>query len=106
MARHEANRNVPSIPAYLVTDQAALRRYGLGMVRPGGKGLAPFLADGYLVQADTLDALAAKLGVDAANLKDSVAKNNEYARTGVDPDFHRGEKIGRAACRERGWPYV
>src|SRR3546814_5038571 len=39
IAMQEANRNVPSIPAYLVTDQAALRRYGLGMVRPGGQGL-------------------------------------------------------------------
>lgn len=104
IAMQQANRDVPSIPAYLVTDQAALRRYGLGMVRPGGKGLAPFLADGYLVQADTLDALAAKLGVDAVNLKNSVVKNNEYALTGVDPDFHRGETDYQKGNGDATWP--
>ena len=50
IAMQEANRKVPSVPAYLVTDAEGLRKYGLGMVRPGGKGLQPFLADGYLTQ--------------------------------------------------------
>src|SRR5690606_6312724 len=104
IAMQEANHEVPCIPAYLVTDQAALQRYGLGMVRPGGKGLAPFLADGYLVRGDTLEALAARLGIDAANLKDSVAKNNEYARTGVDPDFHRGETDYQKGNGDPKWP--
>lgn len=76
--------------AYLVCDARALRQYGIGMVRPGGKGLEPFLADGYLVQADTLEALAHKLGMPAARLQASVAKINAYAETGVDPDFQRG----------------
>lgn len=86
----EANRNTPTIPACLIADAEALRKYGMGMVRPGGKGLEPFLADGYLVKGDTLDELAAKLGIDAAGLKDSVAKNNAFAATGVDTDFQRG----------------
>ncbi|MEO5794285.1 MAG: FAD-dependent oxidoreductase [Rhodoferax sp.] len=75
---------------YLVCDARALRQYGMGMVRPGGKGLKPFLADGYLVQADTLDALADQLGMPAARLQASVAKINTYAETGIDPDFQRG----------------
>ena len=37
-----------AVPAYLIADAKALRQYGMGMVRPGGKGLDPFLADGYL----------------------------------------------------------
>jgi succinate dehydrogenase/fumarate reductase flavoprotein subunit len=89
-AMQQAHTTTPSIPAYLVCDAAALRRYGLGMVRPGGKGLAPFLADGYLTCADTLDALARQLGIDAAGLTASVAKINAYAETGIDPDFQRG----------------
>jgi 3-oxosteroid 1-dehydrogenase len=44
-------------------------------------------------KADTLEALAEQLGVDAEGLKASVAKNNEYAKTGVDPEFHRGDNI-------------
>jgi succinate dehydrogenase/fumarate reductase flavoprotein subunit len=77
-------------PAFLITDADGLRRYGLGMVRPGGRGLRPFLADGYLAEAPTLRALAARLGIDAAGLADSVARMNDYARTGVDPEFGRG----------------
>jgi succinate dehydrogenase/fumarate reductase flavoprotein subunit len=79
-----------SIPAYLVCDAEALRRYGLGMVRPGGKGLAPFLADGYLTAGRTLDELAHKLSIDAAGLKASVTKMNAHAEAGSDPDFQRG----------------
>jgi len=78
------------VPAFLVCDAEALRRYGLGMVRPGGKGLAPFLADGYLTEGASLDELAGKLRVDAAGLKATVDTMNGYAATGVDPEFGRG----------------
>lgn len=77
-------------PAYLIADAQALRRYGMGMVRPGGKGLGPFLADGYLTQGATLDELAQKLGISAEGLKQSVAHNNACAKTGVDTQFQRG----------------
>ena len=80
-----------AVPAYLVCDAEALRMYGMGMVRPGGKGLAPFLADGYLSEGATLDELAAKLGINAAGLNRSVEHINACAKTGVDPDFNRGE---------------
>ncbi|NVO04598.1 MAG: FAD-dependent oxidoreductase [Rhodoferax sp.] len=90
LAMQEANKNSPSVPAYLVCDAAALKKYGMGMVRPGGKGLAPFLADGYLTEGASLEELAKKLGVDAKGLQASVAQINAYAQTGVDPDFGRG----------------
>ncbi|MCW5568610.1 MAG: FAD-dependent oxidoreductase [Dokdonella sp.] len=86
----EANRQVPSVPAYLVCDAEALRKYGIGMVRPRERRLAPYLADGYLTCGDTLEQLAQTLGIDAAGLKDSVARINAYSETGVDPDFQRG----------------
>ncbi len=89
-AMFESNRTVPTIPAYLVTDAEGLRKYGLGMVHPGGKGLAPFLADGYLTEGATLDELAGKLDIDAEGLRDTVARMNDYARTGIDPEFGRG----------------
>lgn len=78
------------IPAWLVCDADALRAYGLGMVRPGGRGLAPFLADGYLHRADTLDALASQLGMDSGCLRASVAQNNTAAAAGRDEAFGRG----------------
>ncbi|KAA1006925.1 FAD-dependent oxidoreductase [Paraburkholderia panacisoli] len=103
IAMQEAHRKTPSVPAYLVTDAQGLRKYGLGMVRPGGKGLAPFLADGYLTRADTLDELAAKLGIESAGLADSVARINEYARTGVDLDFQRGTTDYQRANGDANW---
>ena len=63
IAMQEANKKTPCIPGYLITDAAGLRRYGMGMVRPGGKGLQPFLDDGYLVQSNTLAELASKLDI-------------------------------------------
>ena len=106
LAMQKAHQSTPSIPAYLVCDAQALRKYGIGMVRPGGKGLAPFLADGYLTEAATLAELAARLGMEPQALQASVAQINRYAETGVDPDFHRGEtayqqNIGDAAAGHR-----
>ncbi len=91
LAMQQAHQSAPSIPAYLVCDAEALRKYGIGMVRPGGKGLAPFLADGYLTEATTLAALAGKLGMNAQALQRSVAQINRCAEEGADPHFHRGE---------------
>jgi hypothetical protein len=93
-----------AVPAYLVCDAAALRQHGMGMVRPGGKGLAPFLADGYLTEAPTLEALAGKLGINAAGLAASVHHINTCAQTGVDTDFHRGETAYQRNIGDPTWP--
>ena len=95
-----------AVPAYMVADAKALRQYGMGMVRPGGKGLAPFLADGYLTEATSLQALADKLDISASGLAQAVADNNAFAQTGVDTQFQRGEtayqqNIGDAAAAGR-----
>ena len=103
LAMQEANKTRPSIPAYLVCDADALRKYGIGMVRPGGKGLAPFLADGYLTEGATLAELASKRGMDAQALQASVAQNNRNAETGVDPDFHRGETAYQQNLGDPAW---
>ena len=95
-----------AIPAYLIADAKALRQYGMGMVRPGGKGLAPFLADGYLTEGNSLQALADQLGISAEGLAQAVANNNAFAQTGVDTQFQRGvtayqQNIGDAAAGGR-----
>jgi succinate dehydrogenase/fumarate reductase flavoprotein subunit len=89
-AMFEANARVPAIPTFLIADAAALRKYGLGMVRPGARGLAAFEADGYLMAAPTLKALARQLDIDAENLITTVAAMNRFAETGLDTDFGRG----------------
>jgi len=93
-----------AVPAYLICDARALRTYGLGMVRPGGKGLAPFLADGYLTEGRTLEELAQKLGINAQGLLKSAADIGRYAETGTDPDFHRGETAYQHNIGDAQWP--
>jgi len=92
-----------AMPAYLVCDARALRQYGLGMVRPGGKGLAPFLADGYLTEGRSLDELARKLGIDAAGLSASAEKIASYAASGQDPDFGRGVTAYQQNLGDPAW---
>lgn len=93
IAQYAADRDGSTIPAYEIADAAALRKYGLGMVRPGGRGLGPYLADGYLTRADTLEELAGKLGVDPQGLIETAAAMNRYAETGVDEAFQRGSTV-------------
>lgn len=45
----------------------------------------------WVVQADSLDELAEKLGIDKAGLKATVKEFNKHARKGKDPIYHRGE---------------
>jgi succinate dehydrogenase/fumarate reductase flavoprotein subunit len=99
----EAHRTTPTIPAFLICDTVALRRYGIGMVRPGGKGLASFLADGYLTEGRTIEELAGKLEIPSDALRTSVDKFNHYAETGIDPDFHRGETAYQQNLGDPAW---
>ncbi|MGE3691899.1 MAG: FAD-dependent oxidoreductase [Novosphingobium sp.] len=45
-----------------------------------------------VVKADSLAQLADKLGIDPAGLEQGVARYNQFARSGIDEDFHRGEE--------------
>lgn len=86
-----ATHGSPSIPCYIVTDALGLKKYGLGMVRPRALNLRPFLKDGYLTRGATLTQLAEKLAIEPGHLEATVARMNEFARTGVDLEFGRGE---------------
>jgi 3-oxosteroid 1-dehydrogenase len=47
--------------------------------------------EGFFAKAETVRELARKINVDPDGLESTVAKMNEYARNGEDPDCHRGE---------------
>lgn len=83
----------PAIPAFLIADAAALRKYGLGMVRPGGWGTKAAVADGYLTAADTIEQLAQRLNIDPAHLRETVDNMNGFAQTGRDLEFGRGSTV-------------
>lgn len=86
----EAQYRTGSVPAWLVCDSRFLARYGLGMVRPQAASLQRFLKAGYLLRGDTLQALGQAMGIDAGGLAATVARYNEHARQGQDPDFGKG----------------
>lgn len=82
-----------AVPAYLVCETAFVRRYGLGAIAPQTSDLAPWVEWQYLTVASTLAELAQQLQMPTATLEASVARYNEGARRGVDPDFGKGASV-------------
>lgn len=76
-----------NIPAYLVMDSSFTSKYPVAGNPTFTSGAE---APAWMVQADTVEELAAKLGVDAAGLASTVSRFNDDARTGVDSEFGRG----------------
>ncbi len=72
-----------NLPAWLIVDGG----YGATIA---GHPVGPDAPD-WIRRADTLAALAAEIGVDAAALEETVARFNDGAARGADPEFHRGE---------------
>ncbi|OMH31279.1 FAD-binding dehydrogenase [Tersicoccus sp. Bi-70] len=88
------NRATPdgeAAEAWQIADSRTVARYPFGFAMPRPVPKLPFLRSGYLVKADTLEALAQRCGIDADQLVATVAAFNEDARRGEDPEFHRGE---------------
>lgn len=90
---YRADRQVPAIPAWLVCDRAFIRRYGLGLIRPRTPSLWHYIESGYLKTGASIAALAAAIGVPAAALAGTVSRFNDFAATGVDEDFGRGQSL-------------
>jgi succinate dehydrogenase/fumarate reductase flavoprotein subunit len=89
-AMYRSHRSVPSIPAMLVCDRRFIWRYGLGMIRPRTPVLKGFVDRGYLHAAESVEALARRIGVDPAGLFETIRAHNQFARTGVDAEFGKG----------------
>lgn len=92
---HEKNGN--SVPAWVVFDAHFRHEYAMGPLMPGkimpdSRASKSWLNTVYF-KADTLDALAAKINVDANGLAKTVEKMNHYAKTGVDEEFDRGGNV-------------
>ena len=83
-----------AVPAWLVFDAVFRKKYPAGLFLPAAmqpdSKLPPEWLDKAYYRADSLDALAAKIGVDARGLAATVAKFNDYSAKGVDPEFGKG----------------
>jgi 3-oxosteroid 1-dehydrogenase len=79
-----------AIPAYFIMDKRFRSRYPAGPMMPMYTPKR-FISNGYLKVADTLEGLAEKCGIDPVGLVAEVKKMNQYAITGKDPDFQKGD---------------
>ena len=82
-----------TVPAYLIFDSVYRSRYPFGPMLPSQfqpDWAVPRKTWKEIAKADTLAALAHKLGIDAEGLEQTVASFNRYAYRGVDDEFNRG----------------
>ncbi|MDT5347093.1 MAG: 3-oxosteroid 1-dehydrogenase [Mycobacterium sp.] len=80
-----------NIPAWLVFDQVYRDRYIFAGLQAGQRIPRKWMESGVIAQAATLEELAGKAGLPAAELAATVERFNGFARSGVDEDYHRGE---------------
>jgi 3-oxosteroid 1-dehydrogenase len=88
--QYERNQKVPAIPAWLIMDSRHRKYYLFGMMPPGMTPKAVF-ESGMMVKANTLEELAQACGIDAKGLGETAARFKEFAASGKDLDFHRGD---------------
>lgn len=82
---------VPAIPSWAIFDSQFMRKYPIAS-KSAGKIPREWRESGYLKEADTIEELAALIGVDPAKLRETVDRWNGFVDKGVDEDFHRGER--------------
>jgi len=86
----EASAGRQEVSAFLICDHRALRRYGLGAVRPAPLPISGFMRSGYLKTGRTIRDLADAIGLDPEALSQTVDAVNRDAAQGLDRAFGRG----------------
>lgn len=91
MARRQAEHGDAS-PSWMVFDATYRAKFPMGPVYPGWPDwLLSGAVKTILKKAPTIEALAREMGVSPTALSATVARFNQHAAQGEDPDFHRGE---------------
>ncbi|MBH0114381.1 FAD-dependent oxidoreductase [Novosphingobium sp. YJ-S2-02] len=99
------NESVPAIPSWAIFDRQFVEKYKVADKFIDKKIPKGWLEAGYLHKADTIEGLAASIGVEPAALGASVARWNGFVHAGHDADFARGERR-YDGCHFVGDPYA
>lgn len=84
------DRAEDGLRAYLICDRDFIHDYGFGLVPPNAPSINGYIRAGYLKRGRTLKDLAKVIGVDGDALEHTVEEHNEYALTGHDLAFGKG----------------
>lgn len=87
----EAMHATGAVPAHIIANAKFVKKYGMGLVLPGGGKIKEMVACGYMKTGATLAELAAQIGVDPRGLEATAAKVAADAVTGKDTQFGKGE---------------
>ncbi|MBW2724887.1 MAG: FAD-binding protein [Deltaproteobacteria bacterium] len=80
-----------TVPCWFVFDEAFRKKYPVGPLNPGMPIPKALKRTNYIRQSETIEGLAAQIGVDASGLRSAVDKMKSYALDGKDPEFGRGD---------------
>ena len=94
--KHASNENC--CPLYMVFDADHRRKYPVGPLMPGkfvpdALVARSWFSSGFLTRANTLEELAERLRVDPAGLAATARRVSDFARSGKDLEFARGESL-------------
>jgi succinate dehydrogenase/fumarate reductase flavoprotein subunit len=76
-----------NLPAWHILDDQYHEKYAFSGLMPG-KPFPP-----WVIQGNTVEELAQKVGIDPEALKETVTRFNKFALEGEDLDFHRGRGL-------------
>ena len=89
-AMYARHRTAGAVPSWLIMDDRHRSRYAWAGQRPG-RTPPEWLAQGYMIKADTLAQLAERCGIDSGGLRAQVERFNRSAELGRDDEFGRGK---------------
>jgi 3-oxosteroid 1-dehydrogenase len=88
-AIYARNATTPAIPAWLIMDRQARKRYFFAS-QPPGHIPEKWIKSGWVKVDNTLAGLARQCGIDPAGLEAGIARYNTSCETGVDAEYGRG----------------